>query len=143
LMHALHALMHAHYHPTRRATIALPDVLEKLVNGSEPYGLADLVLSGFLRVVTHPNVFDDPTPPADAVAFVSALVRAARVEVLDTGSEWPLLLDLCSENDLAGNDIPDAWIAAAVRTRHEHLVTFDRGFRRFLKPGALTVLDVE
>ena len=25
--------------------------------------------------------------------------------------------------------------------QHEHLVTFDRGFRRFLRPGALTVLE--
>lgn len=31
--------------------------LEQLINSDHPYGLADLVLSGFLRVVTHPQVF--------------------------------------------------------------------------------------
>jgi predicted nucleic acid-binding protein len=30
--------------------------------------------------------------------------------------------------------------AASVRHHHLHLVTFDKGFRRYLKPGRLTVL---
>jgi hypothetical protein len=28
----------------------------------EPYGISDLVLSGFLRIVTNPKVFRQPTP---------------------------------------------------------------------------------
>jgi hypothetical protein len=32
--------------------------------------MTDLVLSGFLRVVTHPRVFRDPTPVETALAFV-------------------------------------------------------------------------
>ena len=57
------------------------------------------------------------------------------------GPEWTLCVRLCAEHDLAGNDIPAAWIAAAVRTSHEHLVTFDRGFQRFLTARELTILE--
>ena len=39
-----------------------------------------------------------------------------------------------------GNDIPDAWIAAAVLAHHDHLVSFDKGFRRFLKTNEFTLL---
>lgn len=37
--------------------------LEGVLNGDEPFGIAELVLSGFLRIVTHPRVFRAPTAP--------------------------------------------------------------------------------
>ena len=40
--------------------------------GDEPSGLSDVVLAGFLRVVSHPGVFKEPTPLASALAFVHA-----------------------------------------------------------------------
>jgi hypothetical protein len=36
--------------------------------------------------------------------------------------------------------LTDAWIAASVLQLNEHLVTFDRGFRRLLPPRHLTIL---
>jgi toxin-antitoxin system PIN domain toxin len=47
--------------------------LEEAVSGPAPYGLSDLVLSGFVRIVTHPRVFVDPTPLAEALAFVRSI----------------------------------------------------------------------
>ena len=41
--------------------------------GREPLGLSDLVASGFLRVVTHPRVFREPSPLDVATEFVAAL----------------------------------------------------------------------
>ena len=43
--------------------------LEDLINGTHVYGTADLVLSGFLRIVTHPRVFDPPSSFVDALAL--------------------------------------------------------------------------
>ena len=37
--------------------------LEEAISSDEPYGLSDLVLSGFIRVVTHPRIFREPAPP--------------------------------------------------------------------------------
>jgi hypothetical protein len=50
-----------------------PGWLGGLVNGAEVFGLCGVVLSGFLRVVTHPKVFKAPTPIDRAIAFVSQL----------------------------------------------------------------------
>lgn len=56
------------------------------------------------------------------------------------GEEWPEVERLCTQHGLTGNAIPDAWIAAAARHHHLHLVTFDKGFRKLLKPSMVTVL---
>jgi hypothetical protein len=42
---------------------------------------------------------------------------------------------------LQGNFVTDAWIAAATEALSEHLVTFDRDFRRLLSDRDLTVLQ--
>ena len=47
--------------------------LDGLLSGQEPYGISDLVLSGFLRIVTNPKVFRQPTPMEAALAFTEAL----------------------------------------------------------------------
>jgi uncharacterized protein len=103
--------------------------------------LLPMVIAGFLRVVTHRRVFPVPTPPEQAAEFLRVLLEERGATVAELGREWGDLLRLCKDDRLAGGDVTDAWIAAAVRTHHEHLATFDRGFRRFLKPGELTVLQ--
>ena len=47
--------------------------LEELVNSDQTYGLSDLVLSGFLRIVTHPKVFNPPSTMDKALAFIQQL----------------------------------------------------------------------
>lgn len=42
-------------------------------------GVADLVLSGFLRIVTHPRVFDPPSLLDDALRFVDKDQTAAQL----------------------------------------------------------------
>lgn len=45
--------------------------LESLVNSGEPYAMSDHILSGFLRVVTHPKVFNRPSTFNEAITFAS------------------------------------------------------------------------
>ena len=76
---------------------------------------------------------------------VNVLVAATRpehphVRFATHGDEWPRFAALCARHALGGPVITDAWIAASVLEHHEHLATFDRGFRRLLPPAALTVL---
>ena len=56
------------------------------------------------------------------------------------GPEWSKLRQLCLDKQLGGNDIQDAWLSAAVAHRGEHLVSFDRNFRKFLARGQFTLL---
>ena len=100
-----------------------------------------MVAAGFLRMVTNARVFVDPTPGDSAVAFLDSMLAVPGVELQEVGREWPTLRTLVAEHQLAGNAIPDAWIAAAVRTLGSHLVTFDRSFNRWLSRAELTVLD--
>jgi toxin-antitoxin system PIN domain toxin len=99
-----------------------------------------MVASGFLRLVTHPKIFVEPTPIKAAQAFLRAILDTPGVVLLPLGDEWQLFENLCVLHGLRGNDIPDAWIAAAVQTNHEHLLTFDKGFRRLMKASMVTVL---
>lgn len=102
--------------------------------------LLPMVSAGFLRIVTNPKVFINPTPILAAVEFVDSLLAVPGVEMPELGREWRTLSQMSIEHGLRANDITDAWIAAAVRTLGGHLVTFDGGFRRLLGRGELTVL---
>ena len=98
------------------------------------------VVASFLRLVTHPKIFVAPTPIADAVAFVDALLALPGVRMPEIGAEWPRLRDLCVAKKLTANDVPDAWLAAAVRELGDHLVTFDTDFRRLLGRAEFSLL---
>ena len=102
--------------------------------------LLPMVIASFLRLVTNPRVFKSPTPPPAAIAFVDALLASPGVRIPAVGEEWPLLRELCLRDSLSGNELPDAWIAAAVRQLGDHLVSFDADFRKLLTRTELTLL---
>jgi hypothetical protein len=102
-----------------------------------------MVIASFLRLVTSPKIFHQPTPIDDAVAFIDALIDAEGVELAAVGSEWSRLRQLCVERKLTGNALPDAWLAAATIQLGEHLVSFDRDFRKLLGKSQFTWLNVD
>ena len=104
------------------------------------FTLMPMVLASFLRLVTSPKVFQVPTPINDAVAFADALLAVAGVQLASLGPEWPRLRQLCVDKQLAHNDLPDAWLAAATMHLREHLVSFDRDFRKLLGRAEFTWL---
>ncbi len=106
--------------------------LEAARTDDEPLGVADQVLAGFLRVVTHPRIFKDPTPTPVAMEFVGALRSAPAVlTVAPGGRVWPIFEELVTRTDARGNAIPDALLAAMAMEQGATLVTADRGFARF------------
>lgn len=102
--------------------------------------LMPMVLASFLRLVSSPRIFHEPTPVDDAVAFVDALLAAPGVQLAPLGPEWPRLRQLCVDRQLKGNAVPDAWLAAATIHLGEHLVSFDRDFRKLLGRARFTLL---
>ena len=105
-----------------------------------PLRLLPPVVAGFLRIVTNTRVFVQADNIENAVAFIDALLGAPDVEITVVGEEWPHLRRLCLDGKLAGNAVPDAWLAAAVVQLGEHLVTFDAGLRKLLKRAQVTLL---
>ena len=108
--------------------------LEQTVLGDPSFGLSDLVLSGFLRVVTHPRVFAPPSPIEDALAFVDGLRARPNCVVLAPGPRhWSIFASLCGRAGARGNLVPDAYLAALAIESGSEWITTDRGFARF--PG--------
>ena len=108
--------------------------LESAINSDSAFGLSDLVISGFLRVVTHPRIFVPPSPRAHAMQFAEALrERPNRVAVTPGPDHWRIFRRLCDESGAKGNLVPDAFLAALAIERGCEWITTDRDFARF--PG--------
>ncbi len=108
--------------------------LESLVNGQEQYALSELVLSSFLRVVTHPRVQVHPASIDDAIGFVEEIRGRPTCTVVHPGPRhWSLFVDLCLAAGAKGNLVPDAYLAALAIETGAEWITTDRDFARF--PG--------
>ncbi|MFT4135017.1 TA system VapC family ribonuclease toxin [Microbacterium sp.] len=103
--------------------------------GTEPIGLADVILSGFVRIVTHSRITTAPAPIARAVEFTERLAESPRATWLTHGAPvWKQFGGLAVEDPgIRGNLVPDAYIAALCLANGARLATRDRGFARF--PG--------
>jgi uncharacterized protein len=107
--------------------------LETVINGDEAYGISDLVLSGFLRVVTHPKVFVRPSTTAEALAFTRQFRGQPNGVVVAPGERhWAIFERLCIEAGVRGNRVPDAYLAALAIESACEWVTTDRDFSRFV-----------
>lgn len=108
--------------------------LNNVFEDDEPVGVSELVLSGFVRVATHPRVFDPPATIKQALDFANA-VRDQPAAVLIGPQErhWAIFERLCTAVGAKGNLVPDAYLAALAIESGAELVTTDRDFSRF--PG--------
>lgn len=106
--------------------------LESVVNGSEAFGLSEIVLSGFVRIATHPKVFTRPSTPAEAFAFCNDLLSSPnRVPVAPGPRHWEIFGRLCRGAGAKGNLVPDAYFAAMAIESGCEWITTDRDFARF------------
>lgn len=106
--------------------------LEDLANGDEPLGIPDLVLSGYLRIVTNRRIFTEPTTPQDAWESVEALLGAPATMQLRPGERhWALFTQLAQDVGARGNDVPAAYLAAYALENNAPWLSADRGFARF------------
>lgn len=108
--------------------------LEETVGGDAPFAVPELVLSGFLRVVTHPRIFAPPTPLEDALAVVEALrAQPNYLSIAPGARHWDLFVTLCRTANAKGPLVPDAYLAALAIESGGEWITTDRDFARF--PG--------
>ena len=106
--------------------------LDKLINGDQAYGYADLVLSGFLRVVTHPRVFNPPSTLSSAIKFTEIIQNQPNAVRITPGiRHWDIFTGLCERVNAKGNLIPDAYLAALAIESGSEWITTDRDFSRF------------
>lgn len=107
---------------------------EDEVNSARPFALADVAIAGFVRVVTHPRVYVEPTPLRTAIEFVDGLFERPNCLPASAGPHhWQILRELLEAADARANLVPDAHLAAIAIEHGATIATRDRGFARF--PG--------
>ena len=107
--------------------------LVELAQGRGPWGLPIFVIGEFLRLITHPRLFDAPHTIDEAAIVLERLLASPTVRVLSPGAQWPtLLLEALAEGKARGNLVFDAQIVALCREHGvDALLTEDRDFDRF------------
>ena len=94
--------------------------------------MCDLVLSGFLRVVTHPRVFQSPSKPSDALKFANQLREQPNCVAVGPGEHhWEIFSRLCAAGAAKGNLVADAYLAAIAIENGCEWITTDGDFGRF------------
>lgn len=107
--------------------------LASCAEGPELLYLGWPTLMAYLRIATHPRIFDAPLSPAEALGNVAALLSRPHVRAISELDGFADAFTSVTQGmTVRGNLVPDAHLAAllfqhGVRT----LYSADRDFRRF------------
>ena len=105
---------------------------DEVLQSGAAFAVSPLVVSGFLRVVTHPRIFDPPTPLDVALEFVDGLLAQPGCVLVQPGPRhWAIFRRLIETSQAKGNHIADAWHAALAMESGCEWVSTDRDFSRF------------
>ncbi|MDQ3260900.1 MAG: type II toxin-antitoxin system VapC family toxin [Pseudomonadota bacterium] len=108
--------------------------LSAVMQSPASFGVSDLALSGFLRIVTHPKVFADPSPLDTALAFANQIRDQPNCLLVAAGDRhWSIFDQLVRAVGAKGNLVPDAYFAALAIEAGAEWITTDRDYARF--PG--------
>ena len=108
--------------------------LTALGEGPEPFAVTDLVLSGFLRVVTHHALQPTARDLLAAREFVDTLRTRPNCVVVAPGPrQWAIFRRLCDLGGVRGKLVADAFHAATAIEWGHDWITDDADFARF--PG--------
>lgn len=108
--------------------------LTETLEGEAAYAVSELVLSAFVRIATHPRIFDPPSTLEEALAFANAVRdQPNAVSAAPGPRHWEIFARLCRDAGARGNLVADAYVAALAIESGSELATTDRDFSRF--PG--------
>ena len=109
------------------------ELLEAVAAGPQLTYLFWPTIMAYLRIATHPAVFDRPLPAGAAIDNIEALL--SRPHVRAPGEQpafWPRYRAVASDAAPTGNLVPDAHIVALMLENEVRSIwTHDRDFRRF------------
>ncbi len=116
------------------------EFLARCARESEVFCIAWTTLMGYLRMATHPAIFERPLSHDEAVRNVEGLLALPHLRVIgEEDGFWAEYRSLASEVPVRANLVPDAHLAAILRQHGVRvLYTRDRDFRKF---GGLEVRD--
>jgi len=108
--------------------------LSHVVNAPSAFGICDLVLSGFCRIVTNSKIFKEPSSWSEVSEFVEKIRNQPNCRRIEFGDRhWSIFTDLCRASNAKGNLVPDAFLAALAIESGCEWITTDRDYAKF--PG--------
>jgi toxin-antitoxin system PIN domain toxin len=127
----VNVLIYAHREDVRDH-LAYREWVGSVINGNMKYGFSELVLSGFVRIVTHPRIFETPSSLAQALIFANQIRSSGQAICVAPGSKhWEFFLQCAEDINATGNAVADAYHAALAMEWDCQWITTDKGFRRF------------
>lgn len=107
--------------------------LRGLAEGAATWAIPWPCVHEFLAIVTHPRVYDPPTPLTAALDQVDAWLEAPTLALLGEGpGYWPLAARTIRDGRAVGPRVHDARVAALCLAHGvRELWTADRDFTRF------------
>jgi hypothetical protein len=116
--------------------------LAELAEGRAAWAIPWPCLHEFLAIVTHPRIYNPPSPLDIAQAQVEAWLEAPSLVLLaETPGYWPELRATLKASRVEGPAVHDARIAALCRLHGvRELWTADRDFSRFPGPRIINPL---
>lgn len=125
-------LIYAHREDSEFHNLAMSR-LSALAESGGPWAIPWPCIHEFLGVVTHPRIFNAPTPFGVALDTVDAWLESPSVALLAEADEyWPLLRALVAAGKIVGPRVHDARIAAlCLQHGVRELWSADRDFSRF------------
>ena len=104
------------------------------LQGHDGVAMAWVVVLGFVRIATHPKIFEHPLPVGDAVGRVEEWLSLPHVHLIDPPqTHFQTWSSLLKRLGTAGDLTTDAHLAALAIERGLILQTTDADFARF--PG--------
>jgi uncharacterized protein len=107
--------------------------LEQCAAGREVFCLAWVTIMSYLRMSTHPSIFERPLTHDEAMRNVDALLSLPHCRVI--GEEegfWDTYRNTAADVPTRGNLVPDAHLASILAGHGVTTVcTHDRDFRKF------------
>ena len=130
----INVLVYAHRQDSCPDHELYADWLIKLATRQEAFALSEAVLAGFIRIVTNPRIFADPTPVDKAIEFCENLKKRSQACLLKPGDRnWAIFENLCQKIPARGKLVADAWHAALAIEYDCEWISADGDFARF--PG--------
>ena len=108
-------------------------VVQELAEGRASWAIPWPCLYEFFAIVTHPKIYQPPTPPAQALTQIDYWLESPSLVLLHEGDRfWDTLQPLVAASAVRGGAVHDARVAAlCLRNGVKTLFSADRDFSRF------------